>query len=238
MAGQRIQVPPVVLDVLAVVALRTGQPEHPLLQDRVDPVPQRQPQAQVMVNVGQPRHAVLVPPVRPGPGMIMRKILPRVTVVAVVLPNRAPGPLRQVRPPLVPGIRLEQVVLRRARWPRPAGHAQRSHPEVPRAASSCRRSWGPPKEAVPAEPLKTCPDGGPRPGPPTLYDAMRRAGCALWHDDSRRRTALVAPEQQFTFRSRRVWSAHHQRSPRPAGDCPEPVAELTASEIHPKTAQR
>lgn len=59
---------------------------------------------------------------------------------------------------------------------------------------------------MPAEPLKTCPDGGPRPGPPTLYDVMRRAGCALWHDDSRRRTALVAPEQQFTFRSRQVWS--------------------------------
>ncbi len=115
MAGQRIRVPPVFLDVLPVVALRTSQPEHPLLQDRIGPVPQRQPQAQVMVNIGQPRHAVLVPPERTGPGMIMRKILPRVATVAVVLPNRAPGPFRQVRPPLVPRIRLEQVVFRRTR---------------------------------------------------------------------------------------------------------------------------
>ena len=34
-AGHRVQVPPVLLDVLAVVALRAGQPERPLLQDRV-----------------------------------------------------------------------------------------------------------------------------------------------------------------------------------------------------------
>ncbi len=34
-ARQPLEVPPVLLDVLAVVALRPGQPEHPLLQDRV-----------------------------------------------------------------------------------------------------------------------------------------------------------------------------------------------------------
>ncbi len=93
-AGQRVRVPPVFLDVLPVIALRAGQPEHPLLQNRIGPVPQRQSQTQVMVDVGQPRHAVLVPPECTGPGMIMRKIPPRVTAVAVVLPNRAPSALR------------------------------------------------------------------------------------------------------------------------------------------------
>src|SRR6185369_11017158 len=44
-AGHGVQVPPVLLDVLAVVALRAGEPESPLLQDRVAPVPQRQAQA-------------------------------------------------------------------------------------------------------------------------------------------------------------------------------------------------
>src|SRR6478609_302349 len=111
LAGQRVEVPPVLLDVLAVVALRTGQPEHPLLQDRVDPVPQGQAQAQLMVDVRQSGHAVLVPPVRPGPGMIMRERLPRVAVAAVVLPDRAPRPFRQIRSPLVPRVRGEQIIL-------------------------------------------------------------------------------------------------------------------------------
>ena len=66
-----------------------------------------------MVDVGQPRHAVLVPPVRPRPGVIMREVAPRVTVVAIVLADRPPRPFGQVGAPLVPGIRLEQVVLRR-----------------------------------------------------------------------------------------------------------------------------
>jgi hypothetical protein len=37
--GQAIEVPPVLLDVLAMISLRPGEPEHPLLQDRVDAVP-------------------------------------------------------------------------------------------------------------------------------------------------------------------------------------------------------
>ena len=45
MARQRVQVPPVLLDILAVIALRAGQPERPLLQDRILAVPQRQAQA-------------------------------------------------------------------------------------------------------------------------------------------------------------------------------------------------
>ena len=44
--------------------------------------------------------------------MIVREEAPRVTVVAVVLPNRAPGPLRQVGTPLIPGIRGEKVIFR------------------------------------------------------------------------------------------------------------------------------
>ena len=41
-----VQVEPVLLDVLAVVALPVGEAEHPLLEDRVGAVPQRQRQAQ------------------------------------------------------------------------------------------------------------------------------------------------------------------------------------------------
>jgi len=39
-AGNGVQVPPVLLDILAMITLRAGQPERALLQDRVPPVPQ------------------------------------------------------------------------------------------------------------------------------------------------------------------------------------------------------
>ena len=110
-AGQAVDEPPVLLDVLAVVALGPGQPEHPLLEDRVDAVPQRQPEAQLVPDVGEPRHPVLVPAVGARAGVVVRERAPRVAVVAVVLAHRAPGTLREVRAPLVPGVGVEQVVL-------------------------------------------------------------------------------------------------------------------------------
>src|SRR5580704_8798532 len=111
MARDRVQIPPVLLDVLAVIALRPGQPEGPLLQDRVAAVPQRQPQAQPLLDVTEPGQAVLTPPVRPGPGMIVRQVIPRLPVRAVVLPDRPPLPLADVRPPPIPVTRLAKPVL-------------------------------------------------------------------------------------------------------------------------------
>ena len=99
---QRIEVPPVVLGVLAVVALAVREAEHPLLEDRVAAVPQRQPEAQPPEHVGQPGHPVLVPAVGPGTGVIVREVRPRVAVGAVVLAHRAPRPFGHVRTPQVP----------------------------------------------------------------------------------------------------------------------------------------
>ena len=156
-----------------------------------------------MANVGEPGHAVLVPPVRPGPGMIVREEAPRRRRCRCSPPEPCPRPAptgtgptrtrgspRTGHPPPHP-------------WPRPAGHVQRSHPEVPRAASSCRRSWGPPRKRCRPNLSRHARIAAHDLVHRTLYDVMHRAGCALWHDDSRRRIALVAPEQQFTFRSRR-----------------------------------
>src|SRR4029077_7152638 len=101
-AGQRVQVPPVLFDVLAVVALRAGQPERALLQDRVPPVPQRQAKAQPLLDIAEPGQAVLTPPIGPGPRLIMRQVIPGVAIGTVVLPHRAPLPLADIRPPPVP----------------------------------------------------------------------------------------------------------------------------------------
>jgi hypothetical protein len=118
-AGQPIEVPPVLFDVLAVVPLRTGETKHAFLEDRVDAVPERQSQAQLVATVRQACHAILIPPVGPGPCMIMRKETPGITAVAVVLPHSAPGPLRQVRTPLVPRIGFGEVVCPSSRLSKP-----------------------------------------------------------------------------------------------------------------------
>src|SRR6185437_4885697 len=110
-AGQRVQVPPVFLDVFAVIALRAGQPEWPFLQDRVLAIPQCQPQAQPLLDVAEPGQPVLAPPVGPGSGVIMREVVPRLAVRAVVLADRAPLPFADIRAPLIPVARLPQSVL-------------------------------------------------------------------------------------------------------------------------------
>jgi hypothetical protein len=59
-------------DVLAVIALRPGQPEGALLEGRIASVPQRQAQAEPLLDVAEPGQPVLAPPVGPGPGLVVR----------------------------------------------------------------------------------------------------------------------------------------------------------------------
>jgi len=58
-----VDVEVVLLDVLAVVPLGVGQPEQPLLEDRVVLVPQRKRQAQPLLLVADTGPSVLAPPV-------------------------------------------------------------------------------------------------------------------------------------------------------------------------------
>ena len=61
----RIEVPPVLLGVLAVVSLVAGEPEDSLLQDRVAPVPEREPQAEELLDVREAGEPVLPPAIGP-----------------------------------------------------------------------------------------------------------------------------------------------------------------------------
>jgi len=54
---------PVLLDVLAVVALRVGQAEEPLLEPVVVAVPEGERDVEEAVAVGEPGDAVIAPPV-------------------------------------------------------------------------------------------------------------------------------------------------------------------------------
>ncbi len=99
---RRVEVEVVLLDVLSVVPLAVGEPEHALLQDRVPLVPQREGETETLLVVGEPAEAVLAPPVGPGTGLVVREVVPGVAVLAVVLADRPPLPLAQVRAPLLP----------------------------------------------------------------------------------------------------------------------------------------
>src|SRR4029450_9636053 len=112
MTRQPIQIPPILLHILAMISLRPGQAEHALLQDRINTVPPRQRKTQIMMNIRQPGHTIFIPSVRPRPRMIMRKEAPGIAIVAVVLAYGAPGALREVWAPLIPRIGLRQIVLR------------------------------------------------------------------------------------------------------------------------------
>ncbi len=99
---RRVEVRIDLLDVLAVVALRPAQPEQPLLQDRIDPVPERQGQVQPSELVADPEEPILAPAVGARPGVVMRQVGPRRAVRGVVLPHGAPLAIREVWTPASP----------------------------------------------------------------------------------------------------------------------------------------
>src|SRR5690606_32671046 len=72
--GRGVLVPPVLLGVLPMVAATAGEAEHALLEDRVLAVPQRQGEAERLPFVADAGHAVLVPPVGAGPGVVVREV--------------------------------------------------------------------------------------------------------------------------------------------------------------------
>ena len=106
-----VDVEVVLLDVLAVVALAVGEPEQPLFQDRVPLVPERERKAQPLLVVGDSAQAVFAPPVGARARLVVREVVPRVAVLAVVLADRAPLPLAEVGSPFLPrDARLARVV--------------------------------------------------------------------------------------------------------------------------------
>ena len=102
--GRRgVEIEVVLLDVLAVVPFGVAQAEEPLLQDRILAVPERQRETQPLLQVGEAGEPVLAPVIRARPRLVVREVLPRVAVRAVVLAHGAPLPLAEVRPPPPPG---------------------------------------------------------------------------------------------------------------------------------------
>ena len=103
-----VEVPPVLLDVLAVIALRSAQAVEALFDDLVVLVPERGREAQPLVVVADAEDAVLAPAVRAQPRHLERKVVPRAAVGAVVLANGAPLAVAEIRPPAPPMLRARR----------------------------------------------------------------------------------------------------------------------------------
>ena len=113
---RRVDVEPVLLGVLAVVALGVVEPEEALLDDRVGTVPERQREAHPLALVADPEQPVLTPAIGARARLIVGEGLPRVASARVVLAHRSPLALGQVRTPCLPRDRprprrLQPVVL-------------------------------------------------------------------------------------------------------------------------------
>src|SRR5439155_1704613 len=100
---RRVEVDVDLLDVFAVIALRPAEPEQPLLEDRVAFVPEGDGEAQPTPFVADPEEPVLGPAIGARAGVIVREIAPRVAAGRVVLADRAPRPIREIRAPQPPG---------------------------------------------------------------------------------------------------------------------------------------
>ena len=101
------------LPILAVVPLRAGEAEEPLLQKRVAPIPEGEGKTKPLLEIGEAADPVLAPAISAGARVLVREIIPGVAMSAVILPHRAPLPLAQVRAPEMPAL-LAMVILLKA----------------------------------------------------------------------------------------------------------------------------
>src|SRR5262249_24041105 len=97
-----VEVKIVLLDVFAVIPLQVGQAEHPLLEDRILLIPERESQADILLVIAEPGQAVLVPAIGAAAGVIMRKVVPGIPIGAVVFADRSPRALAHVWAPAFP----------------------------------------------------------------------------------------------------------------------------------------
>ena len=95
--------PPVLLGVLAVVALLVGEAEQPLLEDGVLAVPHGDREVEEPEAVADPAQAVLTPPVGAGVRVVEGERGPGVAVLGVVLADGPPLAAGEVRAPGAPG---------------------------------------------------------------------------------------------------------------------------------------
>src|ERR1700736_1681019 len=95
----------VLFHILAMIALRAGQPKEPLLENRVSLVPQSEREAEQILLVADAQQAIFAPTICPRTRLIVRKRVPGRATGRVIFAHGSPLALAEIRPPAVPGLR-------------------------------------------------------------------------------------------------------------------------------------
>jgi hypothetical protein len=85
-----------------VIAFGVGQAEHPLFQEGILAVPQREAEAEMKLLVAEAADAVLAPTVGAAAGVLVREVRPGIALLAIVLADRAPLALAEIWSPAAP----------------------------------------------------------------------------------------------------------------------------------------
>src|SRR5262249_25034710 len=99
---RRVDVRVALLHRLAVVAFVRREAEEPLFQDQIALVPERDREAESLSFVRDPEEPVLDPAIGSPPRVIVREVVPAGAGRRIVLTDRTPRSLGEIRPPATP----------------------------------------------------------------------------------------------------------------------------------------
>src|SRR5947209_8041951 len=99
MCRRAVQIEVVFFDILAVVSLAVRQAEQAFLKDWIAAVPEGERKTDQLLVAANTGKAVFTPVIRTRPGLIMAEVVPGVSILTVVLANRAPLTLAKVWTP-------------------------------------------------------------------------------------------------------------------------------------------
>jgi len=102
MRRRGVKVEVILLDVFTVIPFVAGQAKEPLLENGVAAVPESDSEADGLMAVADAANTVFAPAIRFRARMIVREVVLRIAVRAIVLAHRAPGPLAEVWAPPFP----------------------------------------------------------------------------------------------------------------------------------------
>src|SRR6266567_1314867 len=102
MCRRAVDVKVVFLNVLAVVSFAVREAEHAFFEDGVFAIPQGHAEAQQLLVIADSCKTVLAPVIRTGSGLVVGEVVPGISVLAVIFPNRAPLSFAEVRSPFSP----------------------------------------------------------------------------------------------------------------------------------------
>ena len=102
MRRRGVEIEVILLHVFPVVAFVSVEPKQALLQDGIAAIPQGQREADALVPVADAGDAVFAPAVGARARVVVREILPRRAVRAVILAHGSPLALAEVRSPALP----------------------------------------------------------------------------------------------------------------------------------------